>query len=65
MREAILRILENIWKRKVKSQGQSVDFDQTLTFYQIKEKKVRKYYKNFNFINYRERWKFWYKICDF
>ena len=23
---------ENIWRRKIKSQGQSVDFDQALTF---------------------------------
>ena len=29
MSEDILRILKKIWKRKVKSQGQSIDFDQT------------------------------------
>ena len=52
MREDILRILENIWRRKVKSQGQiSVDFDQTLTFYKIREEKVRKYYENYIFKN--------------
>ena len=39
MKEDILRILENIRRRKIKSQGQSIDFDQTLTFYKIKEEK--------------------------
>ena len=43
MREDILRILKNIWRRKVKSQGQSIDFDITLTSCKIKEEKVRKY----------------------
>ena len=37
MREDILSILKNIWKRKVKSQGQSNDFDQTLNFYKIRQ----------------------------
>ena len=35
-------ILKNIWKRKVKSEGQSVDFDPTLTFYKIREEKGEK-----------------------
>ena len=51
MREDILRILKNIWRREVKSQNQSIDFDQTLTFYKIKEEKVIKYYKNYTFRN--------------
>ena len=42
MREDILRILETIWGRKVKSQGQSIDFDQTWTFYKILEEKGEK-----------------------
>ena len=37
----MLRILKYIWKRKVKSQRQSIDFDHTLTFCKIKEEKVR------------------------
>ena len=65
MSEDILRILKSIWRTKVKSQGQSVDFDQTLTFYKIREEKVRKYYENYIFKNYRERGEFWYKDCDF
>ena len=27
-----------IWRRKFKSQGQSIDFDQTLTLYKIRKK---------------------------
>ena len=50
MREDILRILK-VFGKKVKSQGQSIDFDQTLTFYKIREEKVRKYYKNYIFRN--------------
>ena len=42
MREDILRILKNIWRRKVKSQGQSIDFDYTLTLCKIKEEKGEK-----------------------
>ena len=42
MREDILRILEYILRRNVKSQGQSIDFDQTSTFYKIREKKGEK-----------------------
>ena len=42
MRDNILRILKNIWRWKVKSQGQNIDFDQTLTFYKIKEEKGEK-----------------------
>ena len=47
MREDILRILKNIWRKKSKSQGQSVDFDHMLTFYKIREEKVRKYYESY------------------
>ena len=39
MREDILKFLKNIWRGNVKSQAQSVDFDQTLTFYKIREEK--------------------------
>ena len=42
MREDILRILRNICKRKVRSYGQSVDFDETLTFCKIREEKGEK-----------------------
>ena len=31
-----------IWRRKVKSQGQSIDFDQALTFYKIIDEKYGK-----------------------
>ena len=34
-----LKFLKNIWRTKVKSQSQSIDFDPTLTFYKIKEEK--------------------------
>ena len=47
MREDILRILKNILRRKVKSQGKSVDFDQTLTFCKIREDKDEKNYENY------------------
>ena len=39
MKEDISRILKKIWRGKVKSQGQSVDFDETLTFYKIRDEK--------------------------
>ena len=39
MREYVFRILKNIWRKKVKSQSQSIDFDPTLTFYKIREEK--------------------------
>ena len=42
MREDILRILKNIWRGKVKSLSQSIDFDQNLTFYKIREEKGEK-----------------------
>ena len=35
----ILRVLKNVWRIKVKSQSQSIDFDPTLTFYKIREEK--------------------------
>ena len=40
MREDILRILKNIWRRKIKSRN--IDFDQTFTFYKIREEKEEK-----------------------
>ena len=55
MREDILRILKYIWRRKVKSQGQSVDFDQTLTFCKIREKKGKKILQKIIFLKTRER----------
>ena len=42
MREDILRILKNIWRGKVNSQGQSIDFDQTFIFCRIREEKGEK-----------------------
>ena len=36
-------------RRKVKSQGQSVDFDQILIFCKIREEKVRNDYDNYIF----------------
>ena len=42
MREDILRILKYILRRKVKSQGQSIDFDQTMTLCKIREEKGEK-----------------------
>ena len=31
--------LKTVWRRKVKSQSQSIDFDHTSTFYKIREKR--------------------------
>ena len=42
MREDIFRILKNIWRIKIKSQDQGVDFDHTLTFYKISQEKSEK-----------------------
>ena len=42
MREDIVRILKNILRRKVKSQGPSINFDWTLTFYKTREEKGEK-----------------------
>ena len=42
MRDDILRISKMIWQRKVKSQGQNVDFDQLLTFCRIRKQKDSK-----------------------
>ena len=39
MREDILRILENIWRRKVKSRGQSIDFDLLWLFIKLERKR--------------------------
>ena len=39
MREDILGISKYILRWKVKSQGQSIDFDQTLTLCKIREEK--------------------------
>ena len=49
MKEDILRILKNIWRRKVKSQGQSIDFDHTLTFCKIREEKDDKIFQKLYF----------------
>ena len=51
MREDILRILKYILRRKVKIQGQSIDFDQTLTFCKIREEKGEKILQNYIFGN--------------
>ena len=51
MRENIFRILENNRTRKVKSQGQSIDFDQFLTFCKIREEKGEKILQNYIFRN--------------
>ena len=42
MREDILRILNIFLRRKVKSRGQSIDFDHTLTLCKIREEKGEK-----------------------
>ena len=49
MKQDISRILKNIWRRKVKNKGQSIDFDQTLTFCKIKEEKSDKILQNLYF----------------
>ena len=41
-REGILRILKKIWRGKVKSVSQHVEFDYTLTLYKIREEKGEK-----------------------
>ena len=46
MRKDILRMMKNIWRRRVKSQSQSIDFDQTLTIYKIREEKSEKLLQN-------------------
>ena len=43
-----------IWRRKVKSQDQSIDFDQTLTFYKIREEKEDTILENF-YLKTREK----------
>ena len=39
MREDIFRVFKNVWRRKVKSHSQSIDFDPTLTLCKIREEK--------------------------
>ena len=65
MREDILRILDNIWRRKVKSQGQSIDFDHTLTFCKIREEKGEKILWKLYFQKLERKQRIWYKIHDF
>ena len=65
MREDIFRMLENISKRKVKSQGQSIDFDQTLTFYKIREEKGEKILQNLYFLKLEKTWRFDIKFVIF
>ena len=53
-----------IWQRKVKSQGQSIDFDQTLALCKISEEKggkiseTREKIENFDikYVIFREEW---------
>ena len=65
MREDILRILKNIWRRKVKIQGQSIDFDQTLTFYKINEEKGEKILRKLYFQKLERKRNFDIKIVIF
>ena len=65
MREDILRILKNIWRRKVKIQGQSIDFDQTLTFYKINEEKGEKILRKLYFQKLERKTNFDIKIVIF
>ena len=39
MQEDVFRVLKNDWGRRVKSQSYSIDFDPTLTLYEIREEK--------------------------
>ena len=55
MEEDILRSLENMLRRKVKSQGESIDFDKTLTFYKIREEKGEKILRKLYFSKNREK----------
>ena len=57
MIEDILRIWKMIWQRKVKSQAQSVDFDQMLTFYKIREEKQSKILRKLYIQKLRRKWK--------
>ena len=54
MREDILRVLKKIWRGKVKTQGQSIDLDQTLISCKIREEKGEKNIKNI-FLETREK----------
>ena len=55
MREDVFSILKIVWRIKVKSPSQNVDFDPTLTSCEIIAKKVRKYCESYIFRNKRER----------
>ena len=55
MREDILRVLKYILRWKVKSQGQSIDFDQTLTFCKIREEKGEKNITKIRFLETKEK----------
>ena len=39
MRGDVFRVLKNVLRRKVKTQSQSIDFNPTLTFDEIREEK--------------------------
>ena len=55
MREYILRISKMIWQGKVKSQGQSIDFDHMLAFCKIREEKGEKILPKLKYIQKLER----------
>ena len=57
MKEDILRILENIWRTKVKGQGQSVDFEHMLTFCKIREENSEKILRKLYFQKLERKWK--------
>ena len=57
MIEYILRNLENNLTKKVKSQGQSIDFDQMLTLCKITEEKVDKIITKIRYSETREKMK--------
>ena len=51
MREDILTILKKIWRGKITRLSQSIDFDQTLTLYKIREEKGEKILQKYIFRN--------------
>ena len=55
-----------IWQIKVKSQGQSIDFDQTLTLCKIREEKGSKILQKLSIQKLKRKWKILiYIISDF
>ena len=56
---------EIIWRRKLKSQGQSINFDYTLTFYKIREKKGEKILQKLYFWKLERKENFDIKIVIF